>query len=242
MRSTHSKLIAVVPTYNERSTIGILVKAFFSVLPSASMLVVDDNSPDKTTEEVARLKKRFPRLHFLLRRRNRGFGKSYIDAFRKLVNDDRYETIVMMDADFSHNPNTIPKMLKILSDYKVVIGSRYIKGGVAKNWGKKRIILSRCSNFYARFILGLQLKDLTSGFFVFEKSILQTIDLDSFKSDGFAFLLELKYKIFKAGYKIYEYPAIICDRAPGESESKISQKGIYEAFWLPWKLRFQEIT
>lgn len=238
MRLTYSKLIAVVPTYNERSTIGTLVKAFFAVLPTASMLVVDDNSPDKTTEEVVNLKKEFPRLDFLLRHKNRGFGKSYINAFKKLLKDNRYETIVMMDADLSHNPHAIPKMIKFLSQYKVVIGSRYIKGGVAKNWGKRRIILSRCSNFYARCILGMPIKDVTSGFFVFDKSILTSIDLNSFKSDGFAFLLELKYKILKAGHKIYEYPAIVCDRAPGQSKSKISKKGVWEAFWLPWKLRF----
>lgn len=238
MRSNYSKLIAVVPTYNERSTIGILVKAFFDILPTASMLVVDDNSPDKTTEVVANLKKEFPRLDFLLRRKNRGFGRSYIDAFKKLAKDDRYETIAMIDADFSHDPREIPKMLKILSRYKVAIGSRYAKGGVAKNWGKRRVILSRCANFYARCILGVPLKDLTAGFFVFDKSILTSIDLDSFKSDGVAFLLELKYKIFKAGYKIYEHPAIISDRVQGQGESKISRESVLEALLLPWKLRF----
>lgn len=238
MSSIYSKLIAVVPTYNERSTIHILVRTFFDILPTASLLVVDDDSPDKTTEEVANLKKEFPQLDFLLRRNNRGFGKSYIDAFKKLAGDDRYERIVMMDADFSHNPRAIPKMFEILSRYKVVIGSRYVKGGVAKNWGKKRVILSRCANFYARCVLGMPIKDITAGFFVFDKSILASLDLNSFKSDGVAFLVELKYKIFKAGYKIYEHPAIISDRTQGQGESKISGKDIWEALWLPWKLRF----
>lgn len=238
MRSIYSKLIAVVPTYNERSTIDILVRAFFDILPTASLLVVDDNSPDKTTEKVANLKKEFPQLNFLLRHDNRGFGRSYIDAFKKLIRDDRYETIVMMDADFSHNPRAIPRMFKILSQYKVVIGSRYVKGGGARNWGKRRVILSRCANFYARSVLGIPIKDITAGFCVFDKSILASLDLDSFKSDGTAFLVELKYKIFKAGYKIYEHPAIISDRTQGQGESKISGKGIWEALWLPWKLRF----
>lgn len=238
MRSTYSKLIAVVPTYNERLTINILVRTFFGIMPEASLLVVDDNSPDKTTEVVAKLKKEFPRLNFLLRRSNKGFGRSYVDAFKKLIRDDRYKTIAMIDADFSHDPREIPKMLKILSRYKVVIGSRYVKGGGAKNWSRKRIILSRCANFYARSVLGVPVKDITSGFFVFDKSILASLDLDSFKSDGTAILVELKYKIFKAGYRIYEYPAIINDRALGQGESKISGKGIWEALLLPWKLRF----
>lgn len=234
----NSKLIAVVPTYNEKLTIGILVKAFFHTLPSASMLVVDDNSPDKTVQEVKRLRKTFPHLDFLLRLTNRGFGKSYIDAFKKILSDDRYNTIVMLDADFSHDPQEIPKMLKALPKYKVVIGSRYVKGGGAKNWGLKRVLLSRSANFYARTVLGMPTQDITAGFFVFDKNVLRTIDLDSFKSDGTAFLVELKYKIFKTGYKIYEHPATIKDRVEGQGESKISKKGIWEALWLPWKLRF----
>ncbi len=238
MSSIYSKLIAVVPTYNERSTIEILVRAFFDILPTASLLVVDDNSPDKTTEKVANLKKEFPRFDFLLTRNNSGFGRSYIDAFKKLANDNRYETIVMMDADFSHNPRAIPKMFRVLSQYKVVTGSRYVKGGGTKNWSKKRVILSRCGNFYARCVLGMPIKDITAGFFVFDKSILTSLNLNSFKSDGTAFLVELKYKIFRAGYQIYEHPAIISDRAKGQGESKISGKGIWESLWLPWKLRF----
>lgn len=238
MRLTYSKLVAVVPTYNERSTIEILVRAFFSNLPSASLLVVDDNSPDKTTEKVASLKKKFPRLDFLLRKTNRGFGKSYLDAFKKLVRDDRFETIAMIDADFSHDPNAIPKMFKLLSQHKVVTGSRYVKGGGSKNWSKKRVILSRCANFYARCVLGMNTKDVTAGFFVFDKSVLRSLDLNSFKADGTSFLMELKYKIFKAGFEIHEYPAIISDRPKGQGESKISRKAIWEAIWLPWKLRF----
>lgn len=231
-----SKLIAVVPTYNERQNIGSLVRAFFNILPSASMLVVDDNSPDKTTEEVANLKKEFPRLDFLLRLSDRGFGKSYADALKKLVSDDRYETIVMMDADFSHNPKYIPGMFENLSHHKVVIGSRYVRGGGTEGWGLKRVILSRLAGFYLRCILGMSVRDITSGFFVFDKSILAPLDLNSLQSNGTSILVELKYKIFKAGYEIYEYPVIVVDRTQGQS--KISKKLIWESLWLPWKLRF----
>ena len=236
MTNNVNKLIAIVPTYNERQTIGTLVRAFFGILPVASMLVVDDNSPDKTIEEVVNLKKEFPRLDFLLRQSDRGFGRSYIDALKKLANDDRYNTIVMMDADFSHDPKYLPAMLENLLQHKVIIGSRYVKGGGADGWGTKRVILSRLASFYLRCILGINLKDVTSGFLVFNKSILASLDLNSLKSVGTAILVELKYKIFKAGYSIYEYPVVVVDRTQGQS--KISQKLIWESLWLPWKLKF----
>lgn len=234
-----SKLIAVVPTYNERQNIGLLVRTFFNILPSASLLVVDDNSPDKTVEEVADLKKEFPRLNFLLRHSERGLGKSYIDALKKLAGDNRYEIIVMMDADFSHDPRMIPGMLERLSQYKIVIGSRYVRGGGVANWNMRRKMLSRFANFYARFILGLSIKDMTAGFFVFDRSVLSTLDLNSIKSEGYAFLIELKYRFSRLGYEIYEYPVIVSDRTQGQS--KISKKVIWESIWLPWKLKLRKI-
>lgn len=231
-----SKLIAVVPTYNERQNIGFLVRAFFNILPGASLLVVDDNSPDKTVDEVINLKKEFPRLDFLLRHSDRGLGKSYIDALKKLSGDNRYETIAMMDADFSHDPRMIPGMLEYLPKHKVVIGSRYVQGGGVANWNLNRKILSRFANFYARFILGLSIKDMTAGFFIFERSVLSSLDLDSIGSEGYAFLIELKYKFSRRGYEIFEYPIIVNDRTHGQS--KISKKVIWESILLPWKLKF----
>lgn len=236
-KDIYSKLIAIVPTYNERETIGDLVRAFFGVVPSASMLVVDDNSPDKTTEEVANLKKEFPRLDFLLRTADRGFGRSYADGFKKLLHDDRYDTIVMMDADFSHNPKYIPAMFEKLPQCRIVTGSRYVKGGGAEGWGFKRVLLSRCASLYLRLILGVPIKDLTSGFFVFDKNVLHSLDLNSLKSVGTVILVELKYKFYKAGYKICEHPVVVADRTLGQS--KISQKLIWESLLLPWKLKLQ---
>ena len=240
-RDIYSKLIAIVPTYNERQTIGLLVRAFFDVLPSASMLVVDDNSPDKTTEEVASLKNEFPRLDFLLRTSDRGFGRSYRDALIKLVGDDRYDTVVMMDADFSHDPKYIPGMFDKLSQCKckVVTGSRYLRGLGADGWGWKRVLLSHLASFYLRLILGVPVRDVTSGFFVFNKSVLASIDLVSLHSMGTAILVELKYKLFKAGHKIYEYPIVVVDRTQGQS--KISKKLIWESLKLPLKLRFSRL-
>lgn len=235
MSNDLSKLIAVVPTYNERQNIGSLVRAFFSVLPEANMLVVDDNSPDKTTEEVANLKKEFPRLDFLLRLNDRGFGRSYRDALIKLAGDDRYDTIVMMDADFSHNPKYIPAMAAKLAQCKIVTGSRYVNGGGAEGWGLKRVVLSRLASFYLRVTLGIPVKDVTSGFFVFDKSVLASLDLNSLQSMGTSILVELKYKISKAGYKICEHPVFVVDRTQGQS--KISKKLIWESLLLPWKLK-----
>lgn len=238
MNDIYSKLVAVVPTYNERQNIGLLVRAFFNAVPSASMLVVDDNSPDKTTEEVANLKKEFSRLDFLLRTTDRGFGRSYVDALKRLTNDSRYDTIVMMDADFSHDPRYIPGMFENLSRSDIVIGSRYVGDGGAKGWSASRVILSRLAGSYLRVTLGIPLKDISSSFFVFNKNILPKLDLDSIQSVGTAIRIELKHRMIKAGYKIFEYPVVVVDRTQGKS--KISAKLMWESLILPFKLRFSK--
>ncbi|HEY4507128.1 MAG TPA: polyprenol monophosphomannose synthase [Candidatus Paceibacterota bacterium] len=237
MDDTYSKVIAIVPTYNERQSIGFLVRDFFNALPGASMLVVDDNSPDKTTEEVANLKKEFPNLDFMLRTTDRGFGRSYIDGFKRLIPDNRYDTIIMMDADLSHDPKYIPGMVESLSQpgCDIVVGSRYVKGGGASGWGLKRTLLSRLAALYLRLTLGIPMKDVASAFFVLKKSVLVSLDLDSIRSAGTAIRIELKHKIIGAGYKISEYPVVVSDRTQGQS--KISNKLIWESLCLPWKIK-----
>ena len=140
----------------------------------------------------------------------------------------------MMDADFSHDPKEIPKMTEKLSDFDAVIGSRYTRGGRIENWNWRRRLLSRFANFYAKTILRVLIRDLTTGFMCFRKDVLKNINLNSIKSEGYAFLVEFKYKIFKAGYKIFEHPIVFTERREGES--KMSFKNIWEAIWLPFKL------
>lgn len=233
------KVIKIIPTYNEKENISALASAIFEHMPETSILVVDDNSPDGTGKIVQDLSQKYPRLMLHQRTQDRGFGRSYLDGFNKIKSDPRYETIVMMDADFSHDPLAVPAMLSKLESYDLVVGSRYVKGGRIDNWkSKKRKILSRFANIYARTILGVPVNDVTTGFMCFRKSVLDKIDLDSIKSDGYAFLVEMKYRVFKAGYKICEHPIVFNERREGQS--KMSTKVIWESVWLPWKLKWQK--
>lgn len=228
----------IIPTYKEKENIISLIQDIFKILPETSILVVDDNSPDGTGQSVRELKNKFPRLDLLQRVGNRGFGRSYIDGFKMAINDDDCEVIVMMDADFSHDPKEIPNMVKKLFEYNVVIGSRYVKDGRIENWNWRRRILSRFANFYARTILRVSICDLTAGFICFHKEMLKSVDLDSIKSEGYAFLVGLKYKMLKAGCKIFEHPITFTERREGQS--KMSFKNIWEAVFLPWKLKLSK--
>lgn len=230
------KTIVIIPTYNERDNIVALVKKIFSLIPEISILIVDDNSPDGTGKEVEKLARVYPRLFLEFRTSDRGFGRSYLAGFKRIISNQTYEAVVMMDADFSHNPAEIPAMVGKLANYNIVNGSRYITGGKIENWRLKRKILSRFANFYARTILNLPIKDLTTGFVCFRKSALKNLDLDSIKSDGYAFLVELKYRLVKNGHHFTEHPIIFTERREGQS--KMSVKIIWESIWLPWKIRF----
>lgn len=232
----YSKLIELIPTYNERENIPALSRLIFDTVPGASLLIIDDNSPDGTADAVLGLKNHFLNLDVYKRVGNKGFGKSYLDGFKKILHDERFEYVVMMDADFSHDPVAVPAMFEKLADCDIVVGSRYIKDGGISNWNLKRRILSWFANFYARTILGIPIMDLTTGFMCLKKEVLKNIDLESIQSDGYAFLIELKYKLYKAGYKIIEHPIIFSERREGQS--KMSSKIIWEAIWLPWKLKF----
>ncbi len=232
------KTVIIIPTYNEKENIIPLVSEIFRISPDYSVLIVDDNSPDGTSQVVKESKNNFPHLFLLQRSNDKGFGRSYLDGFRKTISGGQYETIMMMDADFSHNPEEIPEMAKKLSDHDVVVGSRYTKGGRIENWKWRRRLLSKFANFYVRAILGIPIRDVTTGFMYFRKDILKSVDPDSIKSEGYAFLVEFKYKIFKAGYKIIEHPIVFNERREGQS--KMSFKNIWEAIFLPWKLRFSK--
>ncbi len=232
------KILIIIPTYNEKENISSLTQSIFEHHPEVSILVIDDNSPDGTAEVVRGLQDKFPRLALHQRFNNKGFGKSYLDGFKKIINEENFETVVMMDADFSHDHKEVPEMVKKLSGHNIVIGSRYVQDGKIENWDLRRKLLSRFANFYARTILGVPIHDLTTGFMCFRKDILKNVDLDSIKSEGYAFLVEFKYKIFKAGYEISEHPIIFNERREGQS--KMSFKNIWEAIWLPFKLKFKK--
>ena len=236
MTDNFAKTIVLIPTFNEKENIGTLVREIFDLYPDTSILIIDDSSLDGTAEEVRSLQSLFPNLFLIRRSGRRGLGRSYLDGFRMVASDQRYENIVTMDADFSHNPKEISPMLEKLSkDSPWIVGSRYVDGGGVENWSLRRKLLSRFANFYVGFILGAGIADMTAGFNCFKKSVLKSIDLESISSDGYAFLVELKYKAVKAGLRLSEHPITFLERREGQS--KMSSGVIWESMWLPWRLK-----
>lgn len=228
------KNFIIIPTYNEKENIGPLADKAFSLLPDINILVVDDNSPDGTAKAVSDLMPRYPSLMLLNRPKKEGLGGAYIAAFKKLLADQEVENIVMMDADFSHSPKYLPRMLEEMKNYDLVIGSRYIKGGGITHWELWRRLLSRGGNFYVRMLLGCRVRDWSSGFNCIRGSVLRKVDLDKIEFSGYAFISGLKYFLIKAGAHVKEIPIIFEERRGGKS--KMSGNIIREGLIAPWKL------
>ncbi|MDO8496752.1 MAG: polyprenol monophosphomannose synthase [bacterium] len=232
--------IILIPTLNERKNLEQLIPAIFDLMPEISVLIVDDNSRDGTGELIKNFQSTYDKLFFLGRTENFSYGKACIDGFNKIrrlamsSNFIDWKYIVTMDADFSHDYRVIPEMLKQLDKYDVVVGSRYVTGGRIENWKLHRRILSKIANFYVRAILGLRIGDLTTGFNAYRKDVLLRVNLNDIKSDGYAFLVELKYKLSIQGASLLEYPITFYERREGQS--KMSGKIIWESIRLPWKL------
>ncbi len=231
-----SKHLIIIPTYNERENIESLLELITRTDPAAHMLIVDDNSPDRTFEVVEGLmQSRYPDRLFLLKRAGKlGLGTAYIAGFKWALARD-YDYIFEMDADFSHDPKYLPDFLAAIQTHDVVLGSRYVPGGGVKNWGLLRKFISRGGSLYARTILGLSLRDLTGGFKCFRREVLQAIDLDAVKSNGYSFQIEMTYRAQALGFRIVETPIIFEDRTAGKS--KMSRKIFLEAVLMVWKLR-----
>lgn len=234
---SYLRSIILIPTLNERDNLRDLIPGIFGLMPEISVLVVDDNSKDGTQELIEELKLKFNRLYFLERTKNFGYGRSSIDGF-KLVFGMSYDNLVTMDADFSHDFNIIPGLLEKLANSDVAAGSRYVKSGGVKNWNFFRRVLSRVANFYVRIILGLPVRDATTGFNAYRTSCLRQIVLNRINSEGYAFLVELKYRLFESGATFSEYPIMFSERREGQS--KMSSKIIWEAVKLPWRLKFKD--
>jgi glycosyltransferase involved in cell wall biosynthesis len=227
---------AVVPTFNERENIAALVEAAFSMVPGLRILVVDDNSPDGTGDTVRALQRSFPALDLLSRTNERGFGSAYLAGFRRILESSGTGAVLMMDADLSHDPAHVPALLEKLEVCDAVIGSRYAQGGAVSGWEMWRRILSRGGNAYVRGITGMPFHDCTSGFMLIRTGVLRGLDLKGVRSGGYAFLMELKYRIWQSGAVIREVPIIFRNRDRGES--KISGRIIREGFRAPWRVRF----
>ena len=229
------KVLIIIPTYEEEKNIIPLGKTILSEVPNAELLFVDDNSPDNTQKKIAELKELFPlQVHLLARSGKLGLGSAYVEGFSWGLRKN-FKYLVEMDADFSHPSSVLPVMLKELKSYPVVVGSRYIKGGGTENWNWFRKILSLAGSFYARSVLKMKVRDLTGGFNAWDQKVLQEIDLNSIRSDGYSFQIEIKYRAHKAGFKIKETPIIFSERRAGQS--KMSFNIVLEAIFKIWSFR-----
>ncbi len=233
------KTLVIFPTYNEKQNILAIIEAVFGQnIEGLDILVVDDNSPDGTGDLVAAQAGREPRLHLLRRDKKMGLGTAYVAGFRYALARD-YERIIEMDADFSHDPKDLSRLLAASAASDIVIGSRYITGVNVVNWPLKRLLLSMFASYYTRSITGLPLRDCTAGFKCFRREVLETIELDRIQSDGYSFQIEMNFRAWVKGFRILEIPIIFVDRAAGTS--KMSKRILREAIWMVWKLKWLKV-
>jgi len=234
------RALVIVPTYNERFNIARLIPAILAQDPSLEILVVDDASPDGTGAIVDGIATNNPRVHVIHREGKLGLGTAYIAGFQWAL-ERKYDLVFEMDADFSHNPERLPEFLEAIRESDVVLGSRYQDGHVnVVNWPMSRLFLSYAANIYARSVTGLPIFDTTGGFKCFRRNVLESIDLNSVKSNGYAFQIEMSYRAWKRGFRLLEIPIIFVDRTEGVS--KMSKKIVREAIWMVWRLRWWSLT
>lgn len=231
------KLI-IVPTYNERDNIGRLIERLLALPYGLHVLVVDDASPDGTGGLVGEWERREPRVHLMQRNGKLGLGSAYRDGFRFAL-EHGAEYIFEMDADFSHDPDSIGEFLKNAEEVDVVLGSRYLRGVTVVNWPLERLILSYLANVYTRWVTGLPVRDATGGFKCFRRRALEAVRLDRVKSDGYAFQIEMSYKCWRRGMRLREIPILFVDRRAGES--KMNRRIVWEAVYMVWRLRMLDL-
>lgn len=207
----------VVPTYNERTTLPLVVSRLHDALPSAHVLVVDDNSPDGTGELADDLAAADPRVHVLHRERKAGLGRAYVAGFDWALRGD-YAVIVEMDADGSHAPEELPHLLAALSDADLALGSRYVPGGRVVGWPKRREVLSRAGNLYSMIALGVRVKDITGGYRAYRRAVLEKVEIGEVSSQGYCFQIDLAWRTMTAGFTIAEVPITFTDRQAGTSK------------------------
>lgn len=231
------KTLVIIPTYNEKENIENIIRTIFSIDSQYHLLIIDDESPDGTAKIIKKLQSAFNNQLFIIERPSKlGLGTAYITGFKWAL-ENNYDFIFEMDADFSHDPKDLPRLLNACKDnnYDLSIGSRYVKGGKVENWPKTRWLMSYFASIYVRVILLMNIKDTTAGFKCYKKEVLEKINLDNVQFMGYAFQIEMKYSAYRLGFKLFEVPITFKDRQLGES--KMNMSIFKEAFWGVLKLR-----
>ena len=232
------KALVIIPTYNEAENIFAIINEVLKQSGNIEVLIVDDNSPDKTSEIVLDMMVVEERIHLLKRAGKLGLGSAYVEGFKYALKQD-YDYIFEMDADFSHDPKVIPVMLSEIKENDLIIGSRYLSGIKVVNWPLWRLLLSSFAARYVQVITGMPICDPTGGFKCFRREVLEAIDLDRILSDGYSFQVEMNFRAWVKRFRIKEIPIVFTDRRVGES--KMTMKIIREAIWMVWKLRWLHI-
>jgi dolichol-phosphate mannosyltransferase len=232
----NEKSLIIIPTYNELENVRKMIPDVLGRYHDVDILIVDDGSPDGTGVFVEQLTRESNRIKLIKRAGKMGLGTAYIAGFKYALQNG-YDYIFEMDADFSHDPKEIGNFLEAIKNYDLVLGSRYKTGVNVINWPMRRLMLSYFANSYTRFVTGLPVRDATGGFKCFRRKVLESIDLDSIKSNGYAFQIEMTFKAYKKGFRIIEIPIIFTDRFHGTS--KMSKKIVREAVLMVWKLRIR---
>ena len=232
------KTLVISPTYNEGKNIESLVAQVLGPNPDYHLLIVDDNSPDGTAVIVKELQQTYPNLSLEVRTGKAGLGTAYLFGFKWAL-ERGYEAIVQIDADLSHDPKDVPRLVSELQNYDLIIGSRYVEGVSVVNWPIRRLILSYGANMYSRTVTGMPINDGTGGFKAWRGSLLRKIELNKVKSQGYSFQIEMNFRAWRKNARIKEEPIIFVDRTIGES--KMSKAIMYEAIWMVLRLRIWKI-
>ena len=228
MAEPRGRVLVVIPTYQERDNLGPVVARLHAAVPDADVLVVDDASPDGTGDLADEMAAADPRVTVLHREGKQGLGAAYLAGFAEALRRD-YQIVVEMDADGSHPPEDLPALLAALDDADVVLGSRYVPGGVVRNWPARRQLISRAGNLYSRVALGVPIKDITAGFRVFRRQVLEELDLDQVASQGYCFQIDMAWRAVLAGFRVREVPITFTERQRGAS--KMDTSIVVEALW-----------
>jgi len=233
------RALVIVPTYNESRNLPRIVPEILAQDPRLAVLVVDDNSPDGTGGLAEDMAARNPRIHVFHRAAKEGLGRAYLAGFRWAL-ERPFAYVFEMDADFSHDPKFLPRFLDAIEHADLVIGSRYKTGVNVINWPMSRLLLSYFANVYARIVTGMPLSDATGGFKCFRRRVLEAVDLDRVRSNGYAFQIEMSFRAWKKGMRLAEIPIVFVDRVEGQS--KMNKRIVREAVWMVWWLRLRAIV